>query len=219
MLWIYNITLTDFFDNKEQQLLNCVCNERKRKTMGYKNNIDKKLSLYSVLLLQYGLAHVVGGNKKETIEFEYSKFGKPRMKNFSNIDFNFSHTRNHIVCAISTYGSVGVDVEKIENPPYDIMKDFYHSKEMDYVNSSTSNRNDRFFEIWTRKEAFLKKIGRGLEDNIKELNCFNIKENYFEYMIKDYKCCICYDYFELSVKDVCSVTEEKIYSYFTKEKT
>ncbi|MFD2201715.1 4'-phosphopantetheinyl transferase family protein [Shivajiella indica] len=102
------------------------------------------------------------------IKFEYSEFGKPLLKSDSNssgICFNISHSENLALIAISEDVSLGVDIERIR---YDmdinqVMARFFTKEEIRIIESLDSEkRNEKFFQLWTRKEAFLKATGKGL---------------------------------------------------------
>jgi phosphopantetheine--protein transferase-like protein len=78
--------------------------------------------------------------------------------------FNITHTRDSFAFAISRYLSLGIDLEKV-NRDLDfksIMKISFSEKECNYVLESDSNARNRFFLLWTRKEALLKALGIGI---------------------------------------------------------
>lgn len=99
------------------------------------------------------------------------KFGKPYFKN-SKLQFNISHSGNYVVAAVSNY-SIGIDVQRIQQDKHRIAEKNFLKSECDYINEVEDEavEQQRFCEIWTIKEAYLKNIGIGLR---KPLNSFEI---------------------------------------------
>lgn len=110
----------------------------------------------------------------ETLKINYFDSRKPYIKD-SPIDFNLSHSADCFAFAISCEKNtvVGVDIENIkENLEFEsIVKHYFHENEIKYVfNGDLNNRQQlqRFYEIWTRKEAFFKMLGLGLSEKFPE---------------------------------------------------
>lgn len=104
----------------------------------------------------------------ETLRFSQNPHGKPfpdpKRAGFP-LAFNLSHSEHLAVYAISRSRRVGVDLEKIRSIPEAeaIAETYFHPDETAFLQTrSKDNREKRFFEIWTRKEAFLKALGKGL---------------------------------------------------------
>lgn len=100
-----------------------------------------------------GLQFVLGYNKKPYL---VSNDG-------SVIHYNPSHSGDWIVLAIAT-SAVGADVEQIDHtfPFDDILTDNFSVEEIRYISTSA----EKFFTLWTRKEAYLKATGQGLGDHL-----------------------------------------------------
>ena len=90
---------------------------------------------------------------------EYGQFGKPYFNN--EFDFNIAHSGNLVICAGILGGKIGVDTEKNEYRDIDSMKEYFTTKEWDHI-ISDEDANAAFYEMWVRKEACLKAIGKGL---------------------------------------------------------
>lgn len=86
--------------------------------------------------------------------------GKPYFKNHPDFHFNISHSGNVIAVALSS-APVGVDIEKLRNANLKIAERRFTDKEKAFVKT-----NEDFFYVWTRKEAFLKRIGLGLKKSL-----------------------------------------------------
>ncbi|QJW88008.1 4'-phosphopantetheinyl transferase superfamily protein [Spirosoma taeanense] len=94
-------------------------------------------------------------------------YTKPRLGNSSDVRFNVSHSGNWAVIAIARDSEVGVDVEQIkpELAFQDIVPETFSTAERHWI-ETTSNARERFFVLWTRKEALLKAMGIGIHEAI-----------------------------------------------------
>lgn len=90
-------------------------------------------------------------------EFERTENGKPYAEGAAF--FNISHSGSFAVAAVSDC-EVGVDIERIREVNLKIAEKF-SSDEREYI-LSAENPQKAFFEIWTAKEAYLKKCGTGI---------------------------------------------------------
>jgi 4'-phosphopantetheinyl transferase len=100
------------------------------------------------------LEFVLGDNKKPYL----------MSNNGTILHYNLSHAGGWIVLAIARL-PVGADVEFVdpEFPFQDILEDNFSEEEVDYIGTLP----ERFFTLWTRKEAILKATGQGLGDHLK----------------------------------------------------
>ncbi|MDH5547996.1 MAG: 4'-phosphopantetheinyl transferase superfamily protein [Gammaproteobacteria bacterium] len=104
----------------------------------------------------------------EQWEFEKNEYGKPYASN-SNLKiplkFNLSHTDELTVAAITLGGEVGVDVEKIkevEDIP-NIVNSYFSPIEREQLTALPFDKQtERFFDLWTLKESYIKACGKGL---------------------------------------------------------
>jgi 4'-phosphopantetheinyl transferase len=101
----------------------------------------------------------------DAIRFETTTFGKPFVAG-TPVSFNLSHSDVLALCAVTVNGQVGVDVERIRPvaDADDIVKRYFAPLEArEYARLPPSERPATFFSTWTRKEAFLKATGLGLQ--------------------------------------------------------
>ena len=96
----------------------------------------------------------------ENLNIARSVNGKPFFENYPDFHFNISHSKNAFAIAISDR-PVGIDIELLKTPNLAVAKRFFTCKELDYVNQSP---NPRFFEIWTKREAYIKRHGLAIKD-------------------------------------------------------
>lgn len=90
----------------------------------------------------------------------FNDYGKPYLKNHSDIFFNISHCHQLAVCTVAK-SEVGIDAEDIRSWHPRVVKRVFTEKESEFLNQS-SNKNEAFFRIWTLKESFVKAIGIGI---------------------------------------------------------
>lgn len=92
--------------------------------------------------------------------------GKPYFKEVP-IEFSVSHTGSLWVCLIDRE-PVGVDVQKIRPCRRDKIAERYYTRdEQEYVAAMGENG---FFQIWARKEAYVKFTGDGITEKMKEVS-------------------------------------------------
>lgn len=212
-MYIYMLEIEEPDGTLPTELLAYVTESRQKKIFRYKFNIDRLLSLYGALIVTMGISQLTGLDYN-TFVFDEEKYGKPYLKNIDNIHFNLSHTRNYILCGVS-FDKIGVDVENYKsNIPYNIMNKVFHIEEINYINSIDEKAED-FFKIWTRKEAFVKHNGQGLNMDLTRINtleCRNEEGGFTTWKIRDYICSV---YSELKDKPTfIPLSIHDIYHYF-----
>lgn len=109
--------------------------------------------------------------KPENIKFTYNQYGKPFT---DGIYFNISHSKDIIIFAFSKEIEVGIDIEFMkDNIKYkQLINRFFSQNEInDFLSLDESFHQEAFFNGWSRKEAYIKAVGKGL--NI-PLNSFDV---------------------------------------------
>jgi 4'-phosphopantetheinyl transferase len=130
----------------------------RQKICRYKNWEDAHTSLIGKLLLLKALQDS-GLQKIDLSMLTYNEYGRPSIP--EAIDFNISHSETLVLCAVSTNGSVGIDVEALK--PIN-KTDFYNCWTPSETKAIYDNPEDynTFYGYWTKKEAVVKAIGNGL---------------------------------------------------------
>ncbi|HBB32385.1 MAG TPA: 4'-phosphopantetheinyl transferase [Cyanobacteria bacterium UBA8803] len=102
------------------------------------------------------------------LQFSYSPRGKPAIANTdpkARLEFNLSHSNGLVLYAISRDLQLGIDLEYIR-PMQDaeqLAKRFFSPREYVLISSlPDEQKQEAFFNGWTRKEAYLKATGDGL---------------------------------------------------------
>ena len=114
------------------------------------------------------LRHVLGRylrTKPEALRFSYGPYGKPDLEGEPVLRFNMSHSRAVGLVAVTEARELGVDVEYIraDFASEEIARRFFSPSEVAAFNALPDDQQVAgFFRCWTRKEAYIKAIGRGL---------------------------------------------------------
>ncbi len=85
--------------------------------------------------------------------------GKPYLENGPFV--SVSHTEDFIVVAVSE-NNIGIDMEKTDREikkQEELTEKYFSQKEKEYATTK-----EKFLEIWTKKEAYVKFTGQGLSD-------------------------------------------------------
>lgn len=100
----------------------------------------------------------------EQLIFGVGKFGKPYLKNYPHISFSLSHSEDMGFLAVCTKGlEVGADIEKIrEGREFPGIASRYFTEQENYFYAQYP-APETFMQIWTRKEAYTKALGTGLQ--------------------------------------------------------
>jgi 4'-phosphopantetheinyl transferase len=104
------------------------------------------------------------------IVFDYRLFGKPELA-CEPLCFNVSHSGNRALIALSRH-RLGVDLETILDRRIDIaamLPDVCHPTEVAALAAQCETDSAPFYQLWTRKEAYCKAIGRGLQRSLQAL--------------------------------------------------
>ncbi len=132
---------------------------RKAKADKLKKKPDKKLSIAAGELVRKAIAKEFHINP-EDVRFRIDSRGKPYTES-APVHFSISHSKNIAVCAISDK-PVGIDIEFIRDVNLNIAKRQFAPDEIRYVFEKWDLTKQRFFEVWTRKEAYVKLLGKGV---------------------------------------------------------
>ena len=119
-----------------------------------------------------GLLAVQLGLSPADVPIESDHLGKPRLAAHlgSDLRFNLSHTAGRAFYAFAVGRELGVDAEALR-PLSDmdtLAHDVFSAAELaEWLAVPPDRRVEAFFNGWTRKEAFVKALGRGLDFPLK----------------------------------------------------
>jgi 4'-phosphopantetheinyl transferase len=122
------------------------------------------------------LRELLGGYLKrlpEELDFAYGAYGKPSLRQGSatpSIHFNVSHSHGLALMVFSLGRELGIDVESIrpDIASEEIAERYFSPHEVAELRSlPPALRAEGFFLCWTRKEAYVKALGNGLQIPLK----------------------------------------------------
>lgn len=163
----YIKNINEFSEEKQKEYL-LFLDEDKLSQFNLTTNKNRKKSL----LISHGFL-------KEKVSEEYNinigdlvfsvtESGKPYCKSHNDIHFSISHSGDFIAVATSKK-DVGIDIELMKNPTEKLIDRVCCENEKSFINSN-ENKEKAFTEIWTKKEAYLKALGTGIDRELKTVD-------------------------------------------------
>jgi phosphopantetheinyl transferase len=103
----------------------------------------------------------------------------------AKVHFSTAHSGSMVVCAVALDVNIGIDIEQVLPIALDDYREQLTENEWNFIQNS-SERLLAFYQIWTKKEALLKALGRGVDLEFNSLDvCADTVnydgENYFFY--------------------------------------
>lgn len=212
--FITPVSPVTFFDEG----LKIVNRYRYNKVQSLKNEEDKVRSLAAGLLLNYATKDFLTGKEENSnrtsapinidvvtlidsynpeydYEIETIMNGKPVYKDYRNINFSLSHSGEYALCGIGN-NPVGIDIEGNRKINFRVSERFFSDKEKTWIGKD----EDRFFRMWTLKEAYAKLTGEGIAKVISSIE-FTVEDvvkcnqyggeseniNIYEYNLQGYR--------------------------------
>lgn len=172
----------------EKALCSLAWKQRAEKVKSYRFDKDKRLCLGAGLLVQHMLLQA-GVSDMQICETE---LGKPYLSNHSDIHLSISHDGTIALCALADT-QVGADVQKTTAYNTRLASRVFTPDEIEWTENSP-DRDKAFTRLWTRKESYVKMLGKGLSLDTRTISlcpenstavCFN------EFDIGDYHISIC----------------------------
>ena len=172
---------------------------RKNKIDAYKFDKDKRLSLGAGILVGRAFAElcekraeVYGDRVITEDDVIILDGGKPEIP---GICFSISHSGQMAILAMSDE-LVGCDIELKRDATKGIAESYFADDEVAYLKgiAGEAARKDAFFDIWTKKESYIKATGEGLSRSLDSFSVLQMKENfvtideYEDYAISIYTC-------------------------------
>ena len=125
---------------------------------------DRKQFVASRGILRTLLGNYLSCPPKELL-FRYNPYGKPFIENKEGLCFNLAHSQDVAVFGFSIEREIGIDVEQIRQiSDMEVLAARFFCKEetAKLMRLLPSDRCSAFFRCWTRKEAYIKALGKGL---------------------------------------------------------
>lgn len=157
---------TALFDESEyEKYFDMMTAERKEAVNRMKSENSRKQSVLGEMLARRGI-NALSGMAENDIVFARTENGKPYAVD-SDIYFSISHSKEFVVCAVG-HEEIGIDIEQIRKVEPRITDISCTETDKEYIfggkdkSALDADMLERFFEVWTAKEAYLKYIGTGI---------------------------------------------------------
>lgn len=100
-----------------------------------------------------------------SLRFEPGPTKKPVLCEMPGLHYNVSHSGNWVLIVIAA-AEVGIDVEKIETQFAfeELLAASFSPAERTFIGQDATSR-PRFYQLWTRKEAFVKATAQGIDEH------------------------------------------------------
>lgn len=121
---------------------------------------DRRLSLWGELLAR-GAAACACGVQGAKLELAETASGKPFFPALSGFFFNVSHTPGAVAIAAADE-PVGIDIERLRAAVPEVSKRCFAPGEMRRLARESERKDELFWEVWTKKEAYFKRGGEGI---------------------------------------------------------
>ncbi len=131
--------------------------ERRRRAEAMRSDADRLRTVAGEVLAREMLAARLGCSPQE-VPLQYDEDGKPVVSG-TGLFVSVSHSGAFVVCAVDDH-PIGVDVETIRDVDDKFMRRVCSEEELSYVLRG-NDRERRFWELWTAKEAVFKLTGHG----------------------------------------------------------
>jgi len=111
----------------------------------------------------------------DKIKFDYGLYGKPAFSQQSarkDIDFNLAHSDSFAVAGVTHTGPLGLDLERVRplEDMGELVKRFFSQRESSLFEQLKREKQlSGFFNLWTRKEAWLKATGQGISHYLNQV--------------------------------------------------
>lgn len=172
---IYSVKISDISKEKLNELCLLIDYNKRYKIEKYVNKKDKIMAVIGEILIRTIIVENLKISNKY-IRFNKNQYGKPFLEGYPNFCFNISHSGAYVLCGVDD-SPIGIDVEEVKHIEYEeIAKFFFPIKEFEYiVNQDLKFKLDRFYEIWTLKESYIKCCGQGLSIPLKSF-CIEVDQ-------------------------------------------
>ncbi len=167
-------------------LLGLIEEEERKRILHYRFWQDRQRSLLGHLLSRYAVMKEYNLTNKD-IRIRRHTYGKPYIKDYSQIHYNISHSGEWIVCAVDS-SIVGIDVQEHRGAKSSLAKYYFSPREQNYLFSLGKDKQSvAFYNLWSMKEAYIKATGRGLSQPLDKFSIVQEGENFCSVVEKEKK--------------------------------
>ena len=141
--------------------------EEDRAARFYKQKDQNRFIICRALLKFILAKHSQCEVSKITLAYHDNK--KPYLPSHPALCFNVSHAEDYALIAIASC-DIGVDIEYItkNDDLINTVTHIFSDPEIAFIQNAM-DKHDAFYTLWTRKEAFVKALGKGIDDDISKI--------------------------------------------------
>lgn len=164
---IYKLHIPEYIELTKDLIHFLNPEERSRSERYYKEK-DRNQFIICRSILKFVLAAYTKLDAK-SIQLDYHFNKKPYLSSHPWLYFNVSHSEDFAVIAISLK-KVGIDIEYIAKDFTftNVLPDVFDNNEVLAIQKAVDIKHT-FYKLWTRKEALVKALGTGIDDDFKNI--------------------------------------------------
>ena len=172
---LYGVVLEKTRPLEEYELLlECVSKTCRERAARFRRRMDGENTVLGELLLRELLRSLTG---LSTISLGRDSFGKPFWREEPAVQVNISHSGGFVACAVAPT-PVGIDVQVSNRASPALVRRFFTPEEARYVMEGIDDEQAlRFCHIWTMKESYIKRDGRGLRIPLQSFDVLQIQRS------------------------------------------
>lgn len=155
---------TDQFTDRLESLRAALPADEQARSHKFRILADQARFIVARALTRWLLGHYLQIEAK-AVPFAVGPIGKLHLPPPEPLKFNATHSGNMVLVAVCREADVGVDVEHLRSLPKfeELAERYYCEREIATLRAlDPDDRHRAFFLAWTRKEALLKGVGKGL---------------------------------------------------------
>lgn len=143
-------------------LLEHLSEDERTQSLRYRQTQDQLRFVYGRWALRFWLGQILG-QAPEDVVLNRGPYGKPMLPDNGLPYFNLSHAGNYVLMGLHDHCAVGVDIEQAKLPaPLEVMRGVFSPEEQHFCQQG--KEVDKFYALWTAKEAILKAWGTGFTE-------------------------------------------------------
>jgi 4'-phosphopantetheinyl transferase len=188
----------DLSSYEYQSLLRLVSAEKRKRIEQFYHFADAQRTLLGDALIRMLTGKKLGLDHQQ-LTFSHNDCGKPFLVGYDRYHFSLSHAGRYVACATDDE-PVGIDIEVMRQVDLGIAKRFYSEDEKSFLFSRPEDQRQKaFYQIWTRKESYIKRDGRGLSIPLPSFSVFGAEDVSFHQVYEN----------EEAICTVCTATQKR----------
>lgn len=147
----------------------CLSDSEKDRAARFHFDSDREQFIITHGILRHLLGQYLNKNPAD-LSFKTGEQGKPYI---DGLEFNLSHSHDAALIAVTQDLPVGIDIEfhRTEIEFLSLAERFFSTAEYQQITALEGEaQKQRFFDIWSAKEAFIKGTGKGLSYGLEKFS-------------------------------------------------